>query len=150
MSSLKKRRKNINIVNAIVKSNIPVMGHIGFTPQFKKKFKVEGENSKELKKLLNLAKKIEEAGAFSIVLECINKKSSKKITQEIKIPTIGIGSSQYCDGQVLVTDDILGLSGFYPRFVKKYANIKKDIEDAVSKYAKDVIKNKFPKKQNSY
>ena len=142
--------KNINIVNAIVKSNIPVMGHIGFTPQFKKKFKVEGENSKELKKLLNLAKKIEEAGAFSIVLECINKKSSKKITQEIKIPTIGIGSSQYCDGQVLVTDDILGLSGFYPRFVKKYANLDQIIKSAVKNFKKEVQKGIFPKNINSF
>ena len=142
--------KNINIVNAIVKSNIPVMGHIGFTPQFKKKFKVEGENSKEFKKLLNLAKKIEKAGAFSIVLECINKKSSRKITEEIKIPTIGIGSSQYCDGQVLVTDDILGLSGFYPRFVKKYANLDQIIKSAVKNFKKEVQKGIFPKNINSF
>ena len=126
------------------------MGHIGFTPQFKKKFKVEGENSKEFKKLLNLAKKIEKAGAFSIVLECINKKSSRKITEEIKIPTIGIGSSKYCDGQVLVTDDILGLSGFYPKFVKKYANLDQIIKSAVKNFKKEVQKGIFPKNINSY
>ena len=83
------------------------MGHIGYTPQFKKKFKVEGKNKNEQKKLINNAKKIEEAGAFSIVLECVSKMTAKKITKLLKIPTIGIGSSNFCDGQILVTDDLL-------------------------------------------
>ncbi len=147
---LESNNNNYNVIKKLVSLNIPVMGHVGFTPQFKKKFKVYGSSSSESKKIQNEAKKIEKAGAFSIVLECVKKSTSIKITKLLKIPTIGIGSSIECDGQILVTDDILGLSGFYPRFVKKYANIKKDIEDAVSKYAKDVIKNKFPKKQNSY
>ena len=147
---LESNNNNYKVIKKLVSLNIPVMGHVGFTPQFKKKFKVYGSNSSESKKIQNEAKKIEKAGAFSIVLECVKKSTSIKITKLLKIPTIGIGSSIECDGQILVTDDILGLSGFYPRFVKKYANIKKDVEDAVSKYAKDVIKNKFPKKQNSY
>ena len=110
---------NLNIVKAFAKSKINVMGHIGYTPQFKKKFKVEGKNKNEQNHLLKNAKKIEKAGAFSIVLECIEKKTAQKITKTLKIPTIGIGSSNLCDGQILVTDDMLGLSGFYPKFVKK-------------------------------
>ena len=100
------------------------MGHIGYTPQFKKKFKIEGETFFKAKKLLKEALLIEKAGAFSIVLECISPKTSKLITEKISIPTIGIGSSSYCDGQILVTDDMLGLSGFYPKFVKKYVSLK--------------------------
>ena len=124
------------------------MGHIGYTPQFKKKFKVEGRNSKEVKKLIKEALSIEKAGAFSIVLECITPNTAKIISNLLKIPTIGIGSSSYCDGQILVTDDILGLSGFYPRFVKKYVNLNTAIEKAVKKYSKEVKKKLFPKNKN--
>ena len=109
------------------------MGHIGYTPQFKKKFKVEGKNKKEVSKLIKEAKLIEKAGAFSIVLECITPLTAKKITDLLTIPTIGIGSSSFCDGQILVTDDILGLSGFYPKFVKKYSDLNTVIEKAVKK-----------------
>ena len=126
------------------------MGHIGFTPQFKKKFKVEGKNKNEQIKLLKHAQSIEKAGAFSIVLECISKTSAKKITKSIKIPTIGIGSSKECDGQILVTDDVLGLSGFYPKFVKKYANLEKIIKNAIKKFNLDVRSNKFPSSKNSF
>ena len=86
---------------------------------------------------------IEKAGAFSIVLECITAKASRKITKKLSIPTIGIGSSSYCDGQILVTDDMLGLSGFYPKFVKKYVNITRVIEK-FKKYIEVTLK-KFPK-----
>tara|TARA_B100000029_G_scaffold516405_1_gene629575 strand:+ start:5144 stop:5917 length:774 start_codon:yes stop_codon:yes gene_type:complete len=142
--------KNYNIIQSIVKSGVPVMGHIGYTPQFKKKFKVEGSKFKEEIKLLSQAKMIERAGAFSLVLECITKRASKKITNSIKIPTIGIGSSNFCDGQILVTDDLLGLSGFYPRFVKKYVNLESIIEKAIRKFKKDVKNKKFPRNNNSY
>ena len=141
---------NLNIVKAFAKSKINVMGHIGYTPQFKKKFKVEGKNKNEQNLLLKNAKKIEKAGAFSIVLECIEKKTAQKITQTLKIPTIGIGSSNLCDGQILVTDDMLGLSGFYPKFVKKYANLEKTIDKAVKKFDKEVKLNKFPLGKNSF
>ena len=124
------------------------MGHIGFTPQFKEKFKVEGKNNKETKKLIREAILIEKAGAFSIVLECITPTTAKTITNLLKIPTIGIGSSSYCDGQILVTDDILGLSGFYPKFVKKYVNLNTIIEKAVKKYSKEVRTRVFPKNKN--
>ena len=101
-------------------------------------------------KLLKHAQSIEKAGAFSIVLECISKTSAKKITKSIKIPTIGIGSSKECDGQILVTDDVLGLSGFYPKFVKKYANLEKIIKNAIKKFNLDVRSNKFPSSKNSF
>ena len=123
------------------------MGHIGYTPQFKKKFKIEGESSIKAKKLLKEALLIQKAGAFSIVLECVASNASKMITNKLKIPTIGIGSSINCDGQILVTDDMLGLSGFYPKFVKKYASLNRVIEKAVKKYTKDV-KSKNSQKKN--
>ncbi len=141
---------NLNIIKTLTKSKINVMGHIGFTPQFKKKFKVEGKSKAEEKRLIKDAKMIERAGAFSIVLECVAKKTSQKITKELKIPTIGIGSSAYCDGQILVTDDMLGLSGFYPKFVKKYISLEKNIENAVKKFVKDVKLLAFPKNRNSF
>ena len=139
--------KNYKIINALVKKKIPVMGHIGYTPQFKK-FKIEGKITKEFNKLLKEAKLIEKAGAFSIVLECLSPKSAKLITEKLKIPTIGIGSSSFCDGQILVTDDMLGLSGFYPKFVKKYVNLNRIIEKAIKKYTREVKLNKFPTKKN--
>ena len=98
--------------------------------------------------MLDEALKIQEAGAFSIVLECITSNTSKIITQNLKIPTIGIGSSVHCDGQILVTDDMLGLSGFYPKFVKKYTNLNRIIEKAVKKYSKEVKRKIFPKNRN--
>ena len=145
---IESNNKNFQVIREIVKSKIPVMGHIGYTPQFKKRFKVEGKYNKEIKRLVKEALSIEKAGAFSIVLECITPYTSKKITNLLKIPTIGIGSSSYCDGQILVTDDILGLSGFYPKFVKKYVNLNTVIEKAVKKYSKEVKTKVFPKNKN--
>ena len=139
---------NFKIIKELVKCNIQVMGHIGYTPQFKKKFKVEGIKQKEAKKLIKEALLIEQAGAFSIILECITPETAKEITRLVNIPTIGIGSSSYCDGQILVSDDILGLSGFYPKFVKKYADLNTIIEKAVKKYSKEIKKNIFPRKIN--
>ncbi len=145
---IESNNKNYNIIRELVKNHIPVMGHIGYTPQFKKKFKIEGETILKAEKLLKEALLIEKAGAFSIVLECILPKTSKLITEKISIPTIGIGSSSYCDGQILVTDDMLGLSGFYPKFVKKYVSLNRIIEKAVKKYTTEVKLSKFPKKKN--
>ena len=142
--------KNFNIIKSLVSSGIQVMGHIGFTPQFKKNFKIQGQRTNDQNKLINEAKMIEKAGAFSIVLECIAKKTAEKITRSVKIPTIGIGSSNFCDGQILVTDDLLGLSGFYPKFVKKYANLENIIENAVRKFKKDVRNKNFPTNLNAY
>ena len=145
---LESNKKNFKIIEELVKKKIPVMGHIGYTPQFKKKFKIEGQTELEINMLLNEAKLVEKAGAFSLVCECLSPKAAQKITKKINIPTIGIGSSSYCDGQILVTDDMLGLSGFYPKFVKKYANLDRIIEKAVKKYSRDVKLKKFPTKNN--
>lgn len=145
---LESNKKNFEIIRNLVKKKIPVMGHIGFTPQFKNTFKVEGVSSKQSKQLLKEALEIQKAGAFSIVLECISPNTAKLITAKLDIPTIGIGSSIYCDGQILVTDDMIGLSGFYPKFVKKYANLNRIIEKAVKKYTRDVKLSKFPATKN--
>ena len=142
--------RNFNIIKELVKIKIPVMGHIGFTPQFKDNFKIEGDSKKKAIKLLKEAKSVEKSGAFSIVLECISPLSSKLITKNLNIPTIGIGSSSYCDGQILVTDDMLGISGFYPKFVKKYANLQKTIDKAIKQFDKEVKLNKFPLGKNSF
>ena len=144
---LESNKNNYRIIKSLVKKKIPVMGHIGFTPQFKKKFKLEGKTNKEAYALLKEAKLIEKAGAFSIVLECLTSNSAQLITNSISIPTIGIGSSSKCDGQILVTDDMLGLSGFYPKFVKKYANLNRIIEKAIKKYTRDVKLKNFPSKK---
>ncbi len=145
---LESNNKNFSIIKNLVKKKIPVMGHIGYTPQFKKKFKVEGDTTNKSLKLLKEAISIQTAGAFSIVLECISSEASKLITSKLKIPTIGIGSSSNCDGQILVTDDMLGISGFYPKFVKKYANLNRIIEKAVEKYTREVKLKKFPSVNN--
>ena len=145
---LENNKKNFKIIENLVKRKIAVMGHIGFTPQFKKKFKIEGSSKKEASRLLKEAKLIEKAGAFSVVLECLSPRSAKLITKNINIPTIGIGSSYYCDGQILVTDDMLGLSGFYPKFVKKYVNLNRIIAKAVKKYTREVKQRKFPSSKN--
>ena len=141
---------NLNIVKKLTKSKINVMGHIGYTPQFKKKFKVEGKNNRDKVRLIKLAKHIENAGAFSVVLECISKKTAKDITQTLIIPTIGIGSSNFCDGQILVTDDMLGISGFHPKFVKKYSNLKLIINKAVKKFSSEIKGKKFPGNKHSF
>ena len=145
---IESNKKNYKIIKQLAKKNIPVMGHIGFTPQFKKKFSIQGQTKSQANNLLKEAKLIEKAGAFSIVLECLSPESAKLITNNLKIPTIGIGSSSYCDGQILVTDDMLGISGFYPKFVKKYINLNRIIEKAIKKYTRDVKLKKFPKKTN--
>ena len=145
---LESNKKNYKIIKSLVKEKIPVMGHIGYTPQFKKKFKIEGQTKSQIKELCKEAELIQKAGAFAIVLECLTPKSAKLITSNLKIPTIGIGSSDNCDGQILVTDDMLGLSGFYPKFVKKYASLDRIIEKAVKKYSKDIKLGNFPSSKN--
>tara|TARA_Y100000816_G_scaffold277786_1_gene248323 strand:- start:14219 stop:14998 length:780 start_codon:yes stop_codon:yes gene_type:complete len=144
---IESNKNNFKVIELLVKNKIPVMGHIGYTPQFKNKFKLEGQTKKEINKLLEEAKFIERAGAFSIVLECLTAHAAKLVTKKLNIPTIGIGSSSYCDGQILVTDDMLGLSGFYPKFVKKYTNLNRIIEKAAKKYTREVKLTKFPTKK---
>jgi 3-methyl-2-oxobutanoate hydroxymethyltransferase len=143
-------KKNYNIIKSVVSIGIPVMGHIGFTPQHFKKFKVQGLIEKEQNDLIEQANKNQDAGVFSLVLECIGESTAKAITKSLKIPTIGIGASKYCDGQILVTDDMLGLSGFYPKFVKKFINLNNIIEIGIKKYKKAVLDKNFPSKKNTF
>ena len=143
-------KKIISIVKHLVKNKIPVMGHLGILPQTEKKFTFKGKKLIEKKKILNDAKLLESAGIFSVVLECVETKLSKKITNILKIPTIGIGSSVNCDGQVLVIDDLLGLGQTNMKFVKKYINLNNLIEIAVKKYKSEVINKQFPKAKNSF
>ena len=144
-------KKIISIVKFLIKNKIPVMGHIGLLPQSQKgKFSFKGKKVIERNKILNDAKLLQSAGVFSIVIECVETSLARLITNELSIPTIGIGASHYCDGQVLVIDDLIGLNPINVRFVKKYLNIKKVIGKAVSKFVHDVKKNKFPSRKNSY
>ena len=143
--------KIVKIIKILVKNKIPVMGHLGILPQSTRgKFKSKGKSAKEIKELIRDSKLLEQAGVFSMVLECVEKKLAKKITKSASIPTIGIGSSNNCDGQVLVTDDILGLTDSKIKFVKKFANIKKVINSGVKKFKKEVKSKKYPTKKHSY
>ncbi|GAA0080822.1 3-methyl-2-oxobutanoate hydroxymethyltransferase [Clostridium sporogenes] len=141
-------------VKAIVKAQIPVMGHIGLTPQSVNMFggfKVQGKNEKIAKKLIEDAKILEDAGAFSIVLECIPEKLSKIISESISIPTIGIGAGKYCDGQILVYQDMLSMfSDFTPKFVKSFGNIGEAIKNGVSQYIEEVKEVEFPEEKHTF
>ena len=143
-------KKIISIVKSLVKNKIPVMGHLGILPQTEKKFTYKGKKLSERNRILNEAKLLEKAGIFSVVLECIETKLAKKITEQLNIITIGIGSSVNCDGQVLVIDDLIGLSQSKLRFVKKYANVNQIINSAVKRYKSDVLKKIFPKSKHSF
>ena len=139
------------IAKFLVENKIDVMGHIGLTPQTATNFKVQGKDKETADKLIRLAKELEKAGCYSIVLECVPAELAKKITESVSIPTIGIGAGPYCDGQVLVTNDILGLyERFSPKFVKKYANLGQEMKNAFKDYIKDVKESKFPEDGHSF
>ena len=144
-------KKIIKQVKYLIKNKIPVMGHIGLLPQsVKGKFKSKGKTIREIKQLMNDALLLQEAGVFAIVLECVKTEIAKQISNDLKIPTIGIGSSVHCDGQVLVTDDLIGLNETKIKFVKKFLNIKKYINLGLRKYASEVRSKKYPSKKHSY
>jgi 3-methyl-2-oxobutanoate hydroxymethyltransferase len=143
--------KIINIVKYLIKNKVSIQGHLGLLPQSQKgKFRYKGKNVGERNRILEDAKLLESAGVFSIVLECVETSLAKQITETLRIPTIGIGASSHCDGQILVIDDLIGLNPINVRFVKRYSNINKEINNAVSRFANDVKKKKFPKKKHSY
>ena len=129
-------------VKAIVRAGIPVMGHIGLTPQTASQlggYKVQGRDADSARILLQSARDLEQAGAFSLVLECIPAQLSEAITKTISIPTIGIGAGKHCDGQVLVTHDMVGMfEKFIPSFVKQYAHLASQIREAIATYKKEV------------
>ena len=143
-------KKIFKIIKTLTQNKIPVMGHLGVLPQSAKNFRFKGKEKNERKIILRDSKLLEEAGVFSIVLECVESSLAKEITKTINIPTIGIGASVHCDGQVLVTDDLIGLNKIKARFVKRYSNIEKQINDAALKFKKDVVTSKFPTKKHSY
>jgi len=141
----------IKIVEYLIKNKIPLMGHLGILPQsVKGKFKFKGKKTKERNKIFNDAKLLQDKGVFSIVLECVETTLSKQITKSLKIPTIGIGSSQNCDGQVLVLDDLIGLNETKTKFVKKFGRVKKNISQAAKSFKKEVLSKKYPTKKYSY
>ena len=144
-------KKIISQINCLIKNKIPVMGHLGLLPQTAKgKFKSKGKTEKEKKQLIDDALLLQKNGVFAIVLECIKASTAKQITQYLKIPTIGIGSSAHCDGQVLVTDDLIGLNETNIRFVKKFINVRKYINQGLKRFMSEVKSKRYPSKKHSY
>lgn len=141
-------------IEAIVKASIPVVGHIGLTPQSVNTFggfKVQGKSEEAAQRLLDEARAVEQAGAFAVVLECVPEKLATRISEEISIPTIGIGAGAGCDGQVLVYQDMLGLfTDFTPKFVKKFANVGEVVKDAFAGYIKEVQEGTFPAPEHTF
>jgi 3-methyl-2-oxobutanoate hydroxymethyltransferase len=146
--------ERIEDVIAIKSIGIPVLGHIGLTPTYVNMFggfKVQGRGKEDEERLLKDAKLLEDAGVFGIVLEAIPWKLAKKITEEVAVPTIGIGAGEYCDGQVLVIDDLVGLSHIVkPKFVKKYANMQEIYHKAIEAYMKEVKESTYPSEDYRY
>lgn len=142
------------VARAIVAAGIPVMGHVGLTPQRADQLgglKVQGKDAESARRIIAQAKLLEKAGCFSLVLECIPVEIAASITKNFKIPTIGIGAGKDCDGQVLVTYDLLGLfTRFHPRFVKEYANLSAEIKKAVGNFISDVRRGQFPAAGHSF
>jgi len=141
-------------VKAIVKAGIPLMGHIGLTPQTASQlggYRVQGRDADSARRLLQSARDLEAAGVFAIVLECIPAQLSEAITRMVSIPTIGIGAGKHCDGQVLVTHDMVGMfEKFNPSFVKQFAKLAPQIKDAVADYNKEVKNGSFPAEEHSF
>ncbi|HTY44561.1 MAG TPA: 3-methyl-2-oxobutanoate hydroxymethyltransferase [Patescibacteria group bacterium] len=146
--------KCIEVTEKIVKAGIPVMGHIGLTPQTADKiggFKVQGKDAEAGRRLIEQAQALEKAGCFALVLECVPEKLAGMITEKLRIPTIGIGAGRLCDGQVLVIHDLLGLfERFKPKFVKQYVNLSPQIFKAVEAYKNEVIAGTFPAPEHTF
>ncbi len=143
----------VDIVKALIRAGIPVMGHIGLTPQrylVIGGYRKRGKKRNEIEKIINDAKQLEKAGVFAIVIEFTAADVAKTITEELSIPTICIGSGPYCDGQVLVLHDLLGLSEQTPPFAKKYADLRNIIINAVQQYVKDVREGRFPSRNHYF
>jgi 3-methyl-2-oxobutanoate hydroxymethyltransferase len=141
-------------VALLVQNNIPVMGHVGLLPQQVTSadgFKTQGKTDETAARILQDALALQEAGAFSVLMEAVTEPLARHITAQLRVPTIGIGASPACDGQVLVTDDMLGLSaGYIPRFVKRYGALASQVDDAVKHYAQEVRSRAFPSAEYCY
>ena len=146
--------KCLEVTGQIVKAGIPLIGHIGLTPQTADKlggFKVQGKDAEAAQRLIDQALSLQESGCFAIVLECVPDKIAAIITDKLKIPTIGIGAGKSCDGQVLVVHDLLGLfERYHPKFVKQYANLSPLIEKAFRDYIAEVVSGAFPGAEHSF
>ena len=144
----------VSRVRTIVEAGIPVMGHVGLTPQSATilgGFKTQGKTAEAARRLVDDALALEEAGAFSVVLEAVPAPVAAEVTSRLSVPTIGIGAGRDCDGQVLVYHDLLGLTeGHLPRFVKRYANLSREIRDALEAYADEVRSGTFPEDEHTY
>ena len=144
----------LDLIAHIVESGVPVMGHLGLTPQSVEAFgghKVQGKSEGDAAEILESAQRLEDAGAFAVVLECVPTELGRAITSELSIPTIGIGAGPHTDGQVLVLQDMLGMNPhFKPKFLRHYANGYGDISNAVTRFHEDVQDGVFPSKEESY
>lgn len=144
----------LEAVRAIVSAGIPVVGHLGLTPQSIHQlggFKVQGKDSQTAQKLLDDAKLLAKAGICALVLECVPEKLAAKVTEAVETPTIGIGAGSACDGQVLVINDMLGMySDFTPKFVKKFAHLQQQMKEAVEAYKEEVANRSFPAKEHTF
>lgn len=150
-SAVKLEGNQPKAIRALRKAGVPVMGHLGLLPQTAEKYKVKGRIKKEAEKILKDAKKLEHLGVFALVLECIPEKLAKKITKSLKIPTIGIGAGKYCDGQVLVINDFLGLDeNFKPKHCKRYLNLSRLIKSAAVKFKQEVREGIFPGPEQTF
>ncbi|MBP9091430.1 3-methyl-2-oxobutanoate hydroxymethyltransferase [bacterium] len=147
-------RLNLEIIERLVGMGIPVMGHLGYTPQAIHGLggaRVQGRSADEAIKLIDDARALEMAGCFSVVLEMVPTAVAKAVTERLTIPTVGIGAGNVCDGQILVTDDLMGkFTDFLPRFVRRYADLSQVCQDAVGKYAEDVKSTNFPNASESF
>ncbi len=144
----------VDTILKLTNAGVPVMGHLGLMPQsvgVLGGYKVQGKDEESAAKLLKDAKAVEEAGAFALVLECVPEQVAAWVTEELKIPVMGIGAGVHTDGQVLVYHDVIGYGeGHVPKFVKKYANVSETIQTAVSSYVEEVKKEQFPQKEHSF
>jgi 3-methyl-2-oxobutanoate hydroxymethyltransferase len=146
--------KRLRLIEALIEAEIPVMGHVGLTPQsihHLGRFKVQGKKMEEAERIIRNARDLERAGVFAIVLECIPMELAAHLTEILNVPTIGIGAGPHCDGQILVFHDLVGFSnGYLPKFVKRYASLHETLCEAVSGYGRDVKEGRFPEDKHSY
>jgi 3-methyl-2-oxobutanoate hydroxymethyltransferase len=146
--------KRLELIESLVEAEIPVMGHVGLTPQSINhlgRFKVKGKVVEEARKIVSDAVNLEKAGVFSVILECVPMELARIVTERLQVPTIGIGAGPYCDGQILVFHDLVGvMNGYLPKFVKRYVHLHDTLTSAVQAYAADVLGGKFPDDQHSY
>ncbi len=149
--AVKTEGAGVDVARALVENGIQVMGHLGLTPQTIHDYEVQGRDEESAEKIMGEARSLEEAGAFSIVLECVPEELGRRMTEALSIPTIGIGAGRYCDGQILVINDLLGLFDRYiPKFAKRYVNMREEMRKGLLRFKEDVASGRFPGEENVY